>query len=732
MHDPLVGLAVAGSVAKPADVARALAASLSPPRATDAPPPWLDDAQADAFRLLLHALRTHGAVLCADPVGTGKTFIALAIAQALGPEPPACLVPAPLVHQWRSTAQRLGVPAIVWSHSQLSLGRLPPGAPTLVIVDESHHFRRPAIRRYQTLAPWLLGRRVLLVSATPVVNGPADLHHQLHLGLRDDALALDGAPSMRVAFARKSVPPALGRFVIQRLDPSSGPVSRCHTAIVASGATPLLPALDDLVLSTNAGIAALVRSVLLHAAASSAAALLAALRRYRNLLLHARDALQAGRPPDRQSLRRLTARSEEQLLLWALMPEIAAGDELRLDDLPALEALIAETRRVAEHPDAKTARLEALLQDRVPTLVFVTARETIMYLRSQLPDRWLAWCTGARAGIGATALPRHEVLAWFRPDVAALPPQVPGQPRTLLTTDVTAEGLDLQAAGRVVHYDLPWTDVRLAQRNGRAVRRGSTRSEVQIVRFLPSEAIEQRLHQQEILIRKSGLPSRHGLGSEGRQQWRWRRELAEALRGPGIEGTCTVHSAVDGVLAGLALNRAGEQVVSTVIWGGEGTEWTDDPMVVEARLLEAARAPGGPPPSSTAVREILSALTPRFRSLLHEASIRRIAGTSPRPAALRLGRRVRALATRAARHRDATLLGLLDRALAFCAGGHTAGEALLVEVLLALDDEELITRLPGLPAAAPRPAPLHPRLTGLIIFRRCRMPVTYMADLPTP
>jgi hypothetical protein len=132
------------------------------------------------------------------------------------------------------------------------------------------------------------------------------------------------------------------------------------------------------------------------------------------------------------------------------------------------------------------------------------------------------------------------------------------------------------------------------------------------------------------------------------------------------------------------------------------------------------------------VREILSALTPRFRSLLHEASIRRIAGTSPRPAALRLGRRVRALATRAARHRDATLLGLLDRALAFCAGGHTAGEALLVEVLVALDDEELITRLPGLPAAAPRPAPLHPRLTGLIIFRRCRMPVTSLADLPTP
>ncbi len=718
LADPLSGVLAAGPAATPAAVARALAQSMAPPRALDIPPTWLDEVQADCFHLLLHTLRIHGAALCADPVGSGKTFIALAVAQAMDTGPAACLVPAALVEQWRSTARRLGVPAVVWSHSRLSLGRLPPGAPSLVIVDESHHFRHPRIRRYETLAPWLVGRRVLLVSATPVVNGPSDLYHQLHLGLRDDALAFDGATSMRAAFDRHQVPPALGRFVIQRQGTGPGPRSRHQSETVQSGATQLLPALDGLVLSTNAGIAALVRCVLLRAAASSAAALLAALRRYRHLLRHARDATQAGRLPDRRGLRRLTAGADEQLLLWALMPGGTDGEQLWLDDLPTLDALISETRRLADEGDAKASRLAALLRDHVPTLVFVTSRETITFLRTQLPDPWVAWCTGQRAGIGRTTVARQAVLAWFRPGADDVPFLHPGRPRTLLTTDVTAEGLDLQAAGRVVHYDLPWTEVRLAQRNGRAVRRGSSKAEVEIVRFLPGSAIESRLHQLDALTFKAGLPSRHGLGPEGRHQWRWRREVAEALPGPGIEGICTVHAEAEGVLAGLALEHQGVRVVSTVLWRGDGLDWCDDPAMVEARLLEAARALGGPPPSAATVREVLAALSPVARSLLRDASAHRFAGARPSAAALRVGRRMRALATRAARHRDAALLDLLERALGFCMGGHTAGESMLIESLGALDDESLIARLPTLPAPSARPAPLLLRVTGLISFQR--------------
>ena len=717
LRDPLAGILDPGPSAPPEAVARALAQSLAPPRASDRAPPWLDAAQADAFRILLHAVRSHGTALCADPVGSGKTYLALAVARALSPEPPVCFVPAALVPQWVATATRLDVPIVAWSHSRLSLGRLPAAAPSFVIVDESHHFRSPAIRRYRTLAPWLIGRRVLLLSATPVVNSSQDLYHQLHLAVRDDALADSGEASMRIAFDRDAVPPALGRFVIQRLGTTPGPSRRERVEPLDSGATALLPALDNLALSSSADIAALVRTGLYWAAASSASALLAALRRYRSLLLHAQDASVTGPTPNRRELRRLIGDAGAQLVLWSLLDLTREVGELRVDDLPAVEALITEARRSADLRDAKAARLDELLRDQVPALVFVTARETVSYLRRQLPDRWLAWCYGDRAGIGGTTLSRRDVLSWFRPE-ARRRRDLPGVPRTLLTTDVSAEGLDLQEAGRVVHYDLPWTEVGLEQRNGRAVRRGSRRAEVEIVRFLPGAEFEARIHQQGILMQKADLPSRNGIGPMARHRWRWRREVAEAMSGPALGGHSAVQADDDGALAGIALDRDGCPILSEVLWRDGAGNWTDEPALVERRLLQVARCPAANPPSPAELRELLGSLAAPVQERMRGASARNIGAPAPSLTVLRLTSRLRTLGARAARRRDAAMLAVLERALAFCATGHTAGEALLLDSLPMLDDEALLDRLPLLPEPPARPSALRPRMTGLILFRR--------------
>jgi len=716
--DPLAGLLQPGPAAEPAAVARALAATLAPPRAPDAPPCWLDVAQGDAFRILLHAVRAHGAALSAEPVGSGKTFLALAVAQAVCKEPAVCFVPSPLVAQWEATARRLGIPALVWSHSRLSLGQLPPSNPPCVIVDESHHFRHPGIRCYRTLAPWIVGRRVILLSATPVVNRADDLYHQLHLGLRDDALAHDGADSLRTAFGDRNVPAALGRFVIERLDHAVAPIGRLRVEVAESGATACLPSLDALALSTSPEIAALVRTVLLHAAASSPAALHAALRRYRLFLLHAQDSLAAGQPPNRRRLRQMIGLADAQMVFWSLLPEVSAEGELRLDDLPALDALLEESRRAAERPDAKATLLRRVLEDRLPTLVFVTALETISFLRSHLPDPWLAWCSGQRAGIGRTTLKRSEVLRWFRPGGADGIPPLPGQPRTLLTTDVSAEGLDLQAAGRVVHYDLPWTDVRLAQRDGRAVRRGSTRKEVEIVRFLSGPAIEERLHREARLLQKAELPRQLGLGTGGRRRWQWRRELADGFPGPGIEGHGAVLSAREGALVGVTLERDGERVVSTIFCRNERLEWTEEAGLIGRRLREAASVPGCTPPPRPTIDALIGSLSPSVRGLLRAASGFRVSGVAPTPGALRLGRRLRSLATEAARCRDYDRLTRIERALRFCTGGHTAGEEMLIDHLSNLDVTNLDAELENIPDPSPVPTALRPRVTGVLVFVR--------------
>src|SRR5204863_2490551 len=144
----------------------------------------------------------------------------------------------------------------------------------------------------------------------------------------------------------------------------------------------------------------------------------------------------------------------------------------------------------------------------------------------QLSEFRIAWCTGDLAGIGAARAPRQSVLAWFRQAT-----NVDHAPQHLVVTDVAAEGLDLQRAARVVHYDLPWTPMRLEQREGRAIRLGSTHGTVSVVRFAPPGPVERALRLEHTLARKAALPSIAGLGEGGRSLWRWRADLAELLGG---------------------------------------------------------------------------------------------------------------------------------------------------------------------------------------------------------
>lgn len=680
--------------------------------APDTPPAWLDEGQAESFRRLLHLLRRAGAALCADPVGSGKTYVALAVAQALAVGEPCCIIPPTILHQWHSVARRLGVPITTWSHAKLSRGAHPAGNPRLVIVDESHHFRHPGIRRYVTLAPWLVGRKLLLLSATAVVNGPVDLYHQLHLGLRDDVLAGDGSPSIRLAFARGTVPPALGRYLVERASTVGRPAACATDLALASGALPVVPALDDLGLSGEPTVAALLRSVFLRAAASSSAALHGVLIRYRHLLLHARDAAAVGHAPLRRGLRDLLGGDSSQLQLWGMLSPVAAGDALRVEELPLLDRLLAELRPCIEKEDGKVTWLRSILRDQVPTLVFVSSVDTAHYLRRLLPEPWLAWCTGHRSGIGRVSLPRGDVLAWFRPGA----PDVPGRPRTLISTDVGAEGLDLQRAERVVHYDLPWTEVRLAQRDGRAIRLGSTATVVQVHRILPPAAIEFRLRQESILLRKAGLPAACGLGDGGRARWRWRRELAAATTGPATPGVAAVRCESAGWLAGIVIEGDSGPLTAAALWRSADGEWTDEPAVISARLLHALEAEAVAPPDPTEVAAVVSDLEPVVRGMLRAASLHRHEGAPPTAASRALALRLRHLAASAARNRDRALLARLELAMAFATGGHTAGEEAVIAELVRLADEELLLRLPTLPTATPPPGPFAPRLVGLIAF----------------
>jgi hypothetical protein len=664
------------------------------------------------------ALDRFGGALIADPVGSGKTFVALAVA-AVRRRPAVCLVPAMLARQWSEVSRRLAVNAEIGTHEQASRGRLPDVRAGLVIIDESHHFRNPRTRRYHHIAPWLLGRQVLLLSATPIVNRTDDLACQLLLGVRDDALIADGVVSLRATLGGGAGVGALGRLVIEdTAEAGPRPVRRADsceaTAREETGARRLIESLSSLRLSLQPPIAALIRSVLLRAAASSPAALAGALRRYRSLLFHGADARRAGRSLGRTELREFAGELDDQLVFWELVSDGHATLELALDDLDMIETVIRTCAHAAE-PDDKLDRLRSLLSDRQTTLVFTTRRETVRYLRDRL-DGPVAWCTGDRAGLGHAGAARAAVMRWF---------QEPGphpMPRCLLTTDVAAEGLDLRRAERVVHYDLPWTPMRLEQREGRAVRLGSAHECIEVVRFAAPPSLEAALGLEQRLARKAALPERAGLGPRGARLWRWRTSLADRLdTGTGVGGVALVTGTGHrGVLAGFSLMRRREDTTEShgdaVGWLSSDGEWSEDPDVVSERVLAAAGASDSGPVDPVLLRTALDSVTIPIRARLSLAAGRRWLAAEPSASARRIAERLSHGVAEAARRRDRRELARLERAMRIVAGGHTAGEDMLLDRHAEASTAELLAWLDRLAAAEPRSDAIEVRLTGLVVF----------------
>jgi len=102
---------------------------------------------------------------------------------------------------------------------------------------------------------------------------------------------------------------------------------------------------------------------------------------------------------------------------------------------------------------------------------------------------------------------RTRMISEFAPETAGSlnPEGVPLSPDKfdiLFSTDVLSEGVNLQQAGRIINYDLPWNPMRIVQRHGRIDRIGSKHDKVQMGLFFPSKHLDELLRLEETLERK--------------------------------------------------------------------------------------------------------------------------------------------------------------------------------------------------------------------------------------
>ncbi|MGB7211960.1 MAG: DEAD/DEAH box helicase [Gemmatimonadales bacterium] len=711
--DPLALWLRTGPISAPASTANAIARSaVTPPTAITAPA-WLRPEQRAAFATLLPVIHRHHGALLADATGTGKTFVALAVAGAYPSGTVAAVVPATLTRQWATRAATMGVALEVISHEDVSRGRVPAPATRLAIIDESHRFRHPGTKRYRFLAPWLAGRDALFVTATPIVNDPVDLAHQLLLAVRHDALAPLGVPSLPALLAGGRGHPALGDLVVAREPPAGSLPGRCHQVIRWSGeqaAPAWSTTIESLQLSSIPGVAELIRSVLWTAAGSSLAALDGCITRYATLLEHAADARAAGRELGREDLRAFTGPLGGQLTMWELISP--AGDVGDLDPEDRVRARVARDQlgQQMASPDPKLEALCALLADGRPTIVFTVSVDTVRYLRQRLPNA--AWCTGGAAGIGHLHATRDSILGGFAPQGIG--------PSVLITTDIAAEGLDLQRAVRVVHFDLPWTPMRIRQREGRVARMGALRPEVDIVWFLPPDWLDRKEHRAFRLRTKARMPALAGLSERAPELWRWRHDLAREAEGreSAPAGSCAVAIGPrPELLISFELHAGGERVGSTLGIVNESGDWVDDPSAIAA-AIDAARdaTPGSVTPETW--RGWLDRAVPHARRLVRHGNDRRWSSADLHPDVRVFLRRLSRDATDAARRRNSRELALIEAGTVFATRGHTAGELILIKEIATASKPVLLRTLATLQDDVRPHEPIVLKVAGMVLFVR--------------
>ena len=663
-------------------------------------PAWLAPHQVPAAQRLVGIVARHGGALLADAVGLGKSYVALAVALALG-EPFALVVPAVLVDQWRGLLQRYDTDAPIITHESLSAPSyrpLPPSAAPcrLFIVDEAHRFRNPDTNRYRALAKVLVGARVLLVTATPVHNRIADLFHLFRLFLRDHDLTALGVPSLwRAAQGdadRYAVTAAAARLSVARSRErvqtgyGTGPAVLSFPERAAGEAIRVGAASDAELQELVTGIArleaggeaaALFRLLLLSQLASSLPAFRTSLARYEAFLELGAAAAAEGRALGRHDFRRLFPAASDGLQLaffpLVLPPGAGAATERDRDVVRRLRAIAPSL------DDPKAGALARLLDGRVgKTIVFVQSRATVHHLMRRLRGHRLAAVTGERGWFGSEPAGREEVLRAFAPRAqGAPPPALALETDVLIATDLLSEGLNLQDAARVIHYDLPWSPARLAQRVGRIDRAGSPHGRIETVTFLPAQPLAAALAMERRLVAKWRMQSRAGSGPHGFDWCDRLHGLAARAGPPATPGTCAAVASAEPAVV-LVVRLAG--LVEGVVVTDAGAR--ADPARA-TRLLEQAAAAEPAPLDRGVLERAIRVAAPLLRGRLAALEDARWRAAHRDRLSRRLIPWVLTAARRAATRRRHADLARLDALVSRLALGMTAGEDLCLEDLLA-------------------------------------------------
>lgn len=165
---------------------------------------------------------------------------------------------------------------------------------------------------------------------------------------------------------------------------------------------------------------------------------------------------------------------------------------------PKLESLLdtlADIQGMATHADERKVVLFSYFADSID---YVHG-----FLRESNDPRISSYQGRIAVTTGAQDSEARQHIVWsFVPHSSGAPAGTADTIDLLLSTDVLAEGQNLQQCGTVINLDLPWNPMRIVQRNGRVDRIGSKHDRVHLYMFFPDHDLDDLLDLEANLRRK--------------------------------------------------------------------------------------------------------------------------------------------------------------------------------------------------------------------------------------
>ncbi len=162
--------------------------------------------QSEAVKDAKAKLEEYGGVFVSDVVGLGKTYISAMLANQLDGRnlvlAPPILLDKNTPGSWPDVFSGFRVPADFESLGKLDdLAERGTDKYKNVFIDEAHRFRTETNVTYENLAQICRGKRVILVTATPLNNSPQDILSQIKLFQKARKSTIPNLPNLERFFA---------------------------------------------------------------------------------------------------------------------------------------------------------------------------------------------------------------------------------------------------------------------------------------------------------------------------------------------------------------------------------------------------------------------------------------------------------------------------------------------------------------------------------------------------